>query len=176
MIWIIPAQHYLVWETFSLDIKYNLTFETGNVYHLNGNNGSGKTSFIQQVLIPILQTDSEQQYIFYVEQQIQSQFDAITSYALFQKPSTEITSFDDMVLFMFEMLQSTQRNASRPSVIILDECPDSEELQAKLRSLSDESYCLIVVSHKESIYIKDRDVNTISFNTINMDLSEIGHQ
>jgi Cdc6-like AAA superfamily ATPase len=147
MNWILKAGNYNVWKDFSIEVGSDIALETGKSYQFTGANGSGKSSFIKKILIPFLQKDPEQQYVLYVEQQIQSQFDAIKSYAALQKPAVQLTSFRDMLDYQFKQLSLKIKQNPRPCLIILDECNQLNEVKSKLNKLDRSNYCLVVVSH-----------------------------
>lgn len=163
MKWIVPCQSYLLYKSFFIKISKDLCFETDKSYWLKGKNGSGKTSFIKKILVPLLQRNPDEQYIIYVEQQIQAQFDAIKSYCLLQKPATEIHSLPDMVKGLFNITIERMSMVKRPIFIILDEYYDIDVINSSLAKFNPDMYCLIIVSHSEVYPLKTNDNSTIVF-------------
>jgi hypothetical protein len=152
MPWIIRPNLYSPWKNFLLEIKESITLETGNCYHLSGNNGAGKTSFIRKVLIPFLQQSPYQQYILYVEQQIQSQFDAIKAYASIRKPEVKINDTQEMITYQIRTINELQRFEPRPLMVILDEPTNPEIFMKWFSQVTLNSLCLLYVSHSDVEY------------------------
>ena len=149
MNWIIPSSLYNPWKDFSIELETDLTLQTGLIYQLKGDNGSGKTSFIKKILIPQLLKKPEEQYILYIEQQVQSQFDAVKSYAALQKPAKHITNTEEMISFYFEILTRKLEQESREVVLILDECILPEAVNTQLMKLEKYGLCLIYIAHQD---------------------------
>ena len=173
MKWIIPATEYQVWKDFSLKLTNELSFETGMFYHLKGNNGAGKSSFIKKVLIPLLQKKPEQQYIFYIEQQIQSQFDAIKAYAALQKPSVQINNFNDMILYQLNKLSEQSKVSKRPMMVILDECSQSSMITEELSKFTDTQYCILFVDHSDCSTDMSNNSKDVIFKSVSAQLTEV---
>jgi len=173
MNWKIEKSSYQPWKDFTVLIDNDLTFSTGCVYHLKGQNGSGKTSFIRRILIPFLQSEPQGQYIFYLEQMIQTQYDAIHAYAALSRPACQISNFNEMVTYLMENLSSYCKKEPRPVFLIIDEFPDSE-LISKLLSYSDlKDCCLVYTSHHECIFDQSENLSTIEFVLSGTDQSRV---
>ncbi len=173
MKWKINADNYQVWPDFTIDITKDITLRTNSQYHLIGNNGSGKSSFIKKVLIPLLQNNPEQQYILYVEQQTQSQFDAVKAYAALQKPPVEVNTFSDMIVALFADLKHQLALSDRPCTIILDECQLTDNIIKELALLKASQYCLFFITHQEGDLGFDATIHHLKLNSINQRLSII---
>ncbi|MFB3844382.1 MAG: ATP-binding cassette domain-containing protein [Candidatus Cloacimonadaceae bacterium] len=162
MTWKIAASVYEVWKNFSLEVKEDLILNTGETYHLIGANGAGKTSFLKQILIPQLQSQSDRQYIFYLEQQTQNQLDAVKAYSALQKTAVEILDFEQMLNYLTFLYQKALTDAFRPLLIISDENPYSEKLAFWLEKLNRGDYCLIYVSHGICAFDQSPNLRNIS--------------
>lgn len=173
MKWIVPCQSYLLYKSFFIKISKDLCFETDKSYWLKGKNGSGKTSFIKKILVPLLQRNPDEQYIIYVEQQIQAQFDAIKSYCLLQKPAIEIHSLPDMVKVLFDITLVRLNYIKRPMIIILDEYYDVDVINSSLTKFNPDMYCLIIVSHGEQFPLDTGDYSIMEFKQKREFLTEV---
>jgi Cdc6-like AAA superfamily ATPase len=145
--WTLRPDFYLPWKDFQLEVKHSLLFETGSCYHLAGNNGTGKTSFIRKVLIPYLQRQPYSQYVLYIEQQVQSQFDAVKSNAALGKPPLHIESLQDMIAYLIAITNRHLIANPRPLIIILDELHQLENVLNWLSKKQLHDVCLLFVSH-----------------------------
>lgn len=171
MDWIINAKHYTIWENFSIELSREAVFSTGKVYHLSGSNGSGKSSFIRKILIPLLFQDREKQTALYIEQQVQSQFDAVKAYAVMQHPAIQINTYAEMVDYLADCLLSAYKKNSRPCVIIIDECHLLLKLLSRLSAIPSNQYCIIYASHQDCDSKILKDVTTLQFISKNAALS-----
>jgi ABC-type ATPase involved in cell division len=80
---------YPVWDDFSLELTSDLTFSSVALYYLHGANGSGKSSFIERLLIPSLRNQRDI-FLLYFEQQMHFQIQAVKAYASIMPPRKEI--------------------------------------------------------------------------------------
>ena len=176
MKWTIPAFKHAVWQDFAIDILSDLILETDKVYQLVGANGAGKSSFIKKILIPAIQSNPDNQYILYIEQQIQSQFDAVKSYAALQKPSARLKTFGEMIEFQIKQLSKSIAVAPRPCMIILDECNLRSEIISKLARFKIKEYCLVVVSHQEIENDMRAELWQIRFDVIDINNTRVALQ
>jgi ABC-type multidrug transport system ATPase subunit len=170
MIWKIPAARYQSWPDFTIELKQDLVLMTGECYHLNGMNGAGKTTLLRKVLIPELQKQPLRQYIMYLEQHVQSQFDALKAHAALQKPSVHIYSRGEMLAYQISIFQQSVRHRPRHLFIIADECEDSDKLSQWLAGLELDSFCLIYTCHGVCAF----DCAAENHN-IKLSLNETGH-
>jgi hypothetical protein len=149
----------------------SIAFETGNCYHLKGNNGTGKTSFLRKVLFPFLQRHPYQQYILYIEQQVQSQYDAVRAYAALKKPSVVISDDIEMIGYQIKMINEARKFEPRPLMILLDEPSNPEIVAHWLSSISLDNICLLYVSHTDIEYNSSFNPCSINFESLSMNLS-----
>ena len=163
MNWNIAAGDYQIWNDFSIQVPSDLSFKTHYAYHLTGVNGSGKSSFLRKVLIPQLMHSPEDQYIVYIEQQIQSQFDAVKANAALHKPLVRIDSFEDMINYLIKCVSIQMNKQSRPCLIISDESALIEQIQANLTKYDIVEYCLVFVSHQDCIIKRELPVIELNF-------------
>lgn len=173
MKWLIPNSTYKIWADFSLKLDHELVFETGKCYHLTGQNGSGKSSFIKQVLIPFLLKQRGSQYVLYLEQQVQSQFDAVKANAALQKPSVHISNITDMFAYQLHQLSLKTEKEPRPVVFIMDETVCFEQISSWLARQSLEQVCMIYVSHLQITFSHFPEVESIAVKPLSAKLSRI---
>jgi hypothetical protein len=167
----IPASVYQLWKGFSLEIKRDLSFNPGFVYRIKGANGAGKTTFIRKLLLPAVQKTPETQYILYIEQQIQSQFDAIKAYAAMQKPAVGIDTFSAMISYLLSLYENVRSSSYRPLMIVCDECQYDDLICQYLQKLEASSYCLIYISHTASAFDNLNQVTDLNLEAISPALS-----
>jgi ABC-type sugar transport system ATPase subunit len=173
MNWIVPASNCPVWSVFSIEVTKDISFECRRHYQLTGDNGSGKSSFLKRILIPQLLTNPSQQYVLYIEQQIQSQFDAVKAYAALQKPPVQISSFEEMVDFQLQTLSEQLKVQDRPCFIILDECQFTQRIVQTLSRLKIKQYCLLYVSHRICDIAVNADIIGLKLDIVNERLSKL---
>jgi Cdc6-like AAA superfamily ATPase len=173
MQWVLTKSVYPVWDSYSLSIVEDIILKTGESYRLIGNNGTGKSSFIKKILIPTLQSNTEDQYIIYIEQQVQSQLNAIKSYSMFHNSASEINTVSEMILYYFNSLKQSIAQNDRPIIIILDECFEIELIESLLSEFNKHQYCLIYVSHSELDSVCGSECKEISFEQVNNQLSSV---
>ncbi len=176
MNWVIKSGTYQIWKEFSLNLPLDLTFSVGLSYLLQGNNGSGKSSFIRKLLIPYLQNCADKQYVIYIEQQIQSQFIAVKANALLRKTGIEINSPEAMITYLFRSLSCKQLHQPRPLIIILDEVPYLTLLEEQLSTLKTFQPCIIASTHLETQRFLPDDARSILFREIDNAKSEVRQQ
>jgi Cdc6-like AAA superfamily ATPase len=173
MDWAISRGHHNIWQDFSLVVKGELILKTGFSYRLTGRNGSGKTSFIKKVLIPRLQSNPFLQYIFYVEQQVQSQFDAVKAHSAFKSPDFRMVTTDDMVLCQLKLLNEQYKKEPRPVIVILDEYEAPDFLTKWMRQITLSNICLLTVSHSDTSDDDMTGIFALEFKPITSSLSEV---
>lgn len=122
----IPSTTFQIWPEFGLEIKTPLMFSAGCSYHLDGSNGSGKSSLITQILIPELQ--KQRTYTLYFEQQMHLQLYAIKAYAAIMQKDAHIATEADLIRFMMENLRTAYASEQRDIYLIADESHELEEL------------------------------------------------
>ncbi|MFO7659930.1 MAG: hypothetical protein R6V77_03365 [Candidatus Cloacimonadaceae bacterium] len=173
MNWVVPAEVYHIWTDFSLEIDSELVFAIGKCYHLTGQNGAGKSSFIKKVLIPQLLKQQSLQFILYLEQQVQSQLDAVKANAALQKPAMHINTIDEMFDYQLKQLSRQLAAEPRPVIIILDETILSDLINQWLNKVSVEQACLIYISHQDFDFPSFKEVIKINLKPVSVSLSRI---
>lgn len=173
MNWLIKASTNNVWSDFKIEVTADLVFEAGSIYQLDGDNGTGKTSFIKKVLIPEILLNPDRQYLMYIEQQIQSQFDVVKAYAALQKPAVQIHTFTDMVDYQLYKLSQQLITQSKPCFIIIDESSLLTRIVQTLSRLKVKQYCLVYVSHQKCEIPVNKEILHLKIESINTGLSRI---
>lgn len=136
-----PGQETL-WETFIIQIESQLQIESGKCYHLEGANGSGKSSFIKRILIPTLSKQAIP-YI-YIEQQMRSQLFALMADASLRDYEQRLQSEQDAIHYLMSCLEVI----NMPLVCICDESSYVQEVHASLVA-SGKEFSMIIVSHEQ---------------------------
>ncbi len=141
---------YSIWLNFSLNLTSDLDFQPGHIYHLRGNNGSGKSSFVTQILLPSL-LELNIRYVVYFEQQMHLQIQMAKAYSSVIKPRIGIKSEQETVDFLLQSLLTKFKEEPRPCYVIIDESP----YDSKIRNFLDTNIpdcCQIYTSHSEPIH------------------------
>lgn len=141
----IKAAQISVWPDFVLNIPQVLDFQAGLSYHLQGANGSGKSSFVSQLLLPQLLNDCSC-YKLYFEQQMNLQLHAVKAYASIFKPHQALAGERDVTRYLLEELRAAQELETRPCYVLVDESRFEQLIQDFLRQYIP-SACLIFSSH-----------------------------
>ncbi|MCB5245875.1 MAG: hypothetical protein WC179_00295 [Candidatus Cloacimonadaceae bacterium] len=143
----LEAGTYSIWDDFSLELSSDLTFHTGALYHFYGANGSGKSSFIKELLIPSLRKQKDI-FLLYFEQQMHFQIQAVKAYASIMPPRREIHNEIDTVDYLLDNLLLNYTQEPRPCFIIIDESPYELKIYEFIhRNIKD--YCLMYSAHSE---------------------------
>ncbi|MBW6514059.1 MAG: hypothetical protein K0B87_04825 [Candidatus Syntrophosphaera sp.] len=166
MLKIEPSLHP-IWTDFSLRIETCLEFTAGASYHLSGANGSGKSSFITQLLLPRLLAQPDI-YTLYFEQQMHHQIQTTKAYASLIKPHAEIKTEKDTVDFLLDNLCMAVEAENRPCCIVLDESLFQLQISDFLAGHIS-SYCLIHASHADPV----PDTRRVVFEPVSASLSKV---
>ena len=159
----IPQGPIFCWQDFSLLIEKKLTFEPGKIYHLQGENGSGKSSFLIHCLLPVLESKKDLIYRIYLQQLFHLQGYAIKSHSAFYKPELDLRSELDCVQYLLNNLFETFSQDPRPVYCIVDENLRLAEIYHYLKE-SGIPFCLIFCEH--SSFSITEEVNIINFQLI----------
>ena len=141
----IPEGSYALWPHFRLELPLPITISPEKNYYLEGNNGSGKSSFIKKILLPRLKS-TPHIYSLYWEQQIQLQGYAIRAHAAFNHHQQRLNTDYDCLIYLLNNLKQAMLQEQRPAFFIADECLLFNEL---LSYITDHQLkiCLIFTHH-----------------------------
>jgi energy-coupling factor transporter ATP-binding protein EcfA2 len=160
---LIKAGNYQVWPNFALEVSTDLSFEMGKSYQLLGANGSGKSSFIQKLLLPAIR-EQDNAYIVYLQQQMHLQLYALKAHAAFHAPGIRICTANDAAKYLLADLQKAYAARAKNIYIVADECPCLE----LIRELP-LPHCLIVIDHHEVL----QNAGQIRFEAVSRTLSKV---
>lgn len=133
---IIKKGTYPIWESFSLELPEDLDLGSGNIYWLKGDNGSGKSSFISQVLIPLLREQEAEAYIVWMQQQMLRQFYVLKAHAALNQYPVPIRSEKDAGTYLLHDLEQVMLREPHPVIAILDEFASPDKVISRLRLMS----------------------------------------
>ena len=136
----LPAGKRDIWPGFSLSLEKPLRFEVGKSYYLKGANGSGKSSFIHQILLPELEGRTDL-YVLCLQQQMHLQLYALRAQAAIFKPGFAIRSEEDVWRYLWQDL--AERQDDLPVYVIADEAYNLDIPKDMQRPI-----CLIYSSHR----------------------------
>ncbi len=99
-------------RNLNFDIVDALDVNSSDCFYFRGDNGFGKTSFLEKIIIPALQNDNRA--YLYIGQDIRTQF--YTLKALLSTQGFKVADMDEV-----ELLKLWFRHSQSASVLILDE-------------------------------------------------------
>ncbi|MDD3096437.1 MAG: hypothetical protein PHU99_01780 [Candidatus Cloacimonetes bacterium] len=160
---ILEAGYRQVWPGFALDLVQELRFCQESRYQLHGSNGSGKSSFLQKLLLPALQ-DNKAGYIVYLQQQIYLQLFALKAHTAFNLPGYRISDAQDAARYLLRDLRIAYNQKAQDIYLIADESPALDILMEL-----ELPHCLILIDHHRRI----PEAGLISFSSPNPKLSRV---
>ena len=140
---------YKLNESLTGELYDDLEFKLGKKYFLYGENGSGKSSFIVNVLIPeLVKKRNNQFYIFYASQDFTIQYYVIKSYYKgLKKIKRDLSSIEKVLLFIKDIYISL----NEPVYYILDEIDQHTNILDFINSLNNKNKSIILTSHNLSL-------------------------
>jgi energy-coupling factor transporter ATP-binding protein EcfA2 len=115
----IPAGTIKLWPDFCMLVPEQIILREGTIYHLTGNNGSGKSSLIRNYLLGY--ESREPVYRLYFEQQMTAQMSAVRAFAAFGGARSRVHSEEDVVNILLEDLACCMAIEPRPVWVFVDE-------------------------------------------------------
>jgi len=140
---------YPCWPGFSLQIEQDLNLVTGEIVYLAGANGSGKSSFLRQVLLPKLKTQPHDFYTLYLEQFFHLQAYMVRAQAALMHPQRKLHNSFDCLAYLLDDLSQAQQQARKPVFVLADESRNILALSSFLQNSGFE-YCLVYSIHGEN--------------------------
>lgn len=137
-----------LWNAFELELVADLEFKSGKVYHLDGRNGSGKSSFIRKCLLPRIM-EKRIGYL-YLEQQMHTQLSAIKANAALANYPESIHSEAEAVDYLLYDLEKCHRKAEQACFVIWDESEYYPQVYAFLQAKNIE-FVLLLVNHNQIV-------------------------
>jgi len=134
------------WPQFSLKLESPIVLASGNTYHLVGDNGSGKSSFITQILLPLMKVNEQLIYRIYVQQLFHLQGYAIRAHAAINKPNIRLRTEADCLAYLLDNLADALSSQPRPVYVIADESQQLSVISLYLKQLS-VPCCLLYCQH-----------------------------
>jgi len=163
---ILNAGDYPLWPSFTLKLPEDLEFSPDHHYYLQGNNGSGKSSFIKRLLLPKLKASDS--YHMYWEQQIEIQRYVISAHAAMHHQPFPANSEQDAMNYLIQNLKQASSLKPRPAYFIVDECTRFEKLLSLLQDV--DTNVSIIYSHHDGKLLAT-NCHTIQFTKVNSTLS-----
>lgn len=164
---LIEAGSYPIWQDFTLWVEYELEFRQGGFYHLTGQNGSGKSSFISQLLLPRLLA-LPHRYVLYLEQQMHLQLFTVKAFSAMNKANPILADESMATQFLLKDLKKSFDQVPRDSYLIMDETLYIDSHLAYVRQYL-QTCCIIYTSH-QSI---QPEAESIIFEPVSVELSKV---
>jgi uridine kinase len=138
---------------------------TGEIIYLAGANGSGKSSFLKQVLLPKLKTQPNDFYTLYLEQFFHLQAYVVRAQAALMHPQRKLQNSFDCLAYLLDDLSLAQQKVRRPVFVLADESRNLLALSSFLQN-SGFDYCLVYSIHGENpLSLPYRSLQFESLNT-----------
>lgn len=137
----IPRSRLQIWPGFCLDISDDIHFHCPGSYYLKGNNGSGKSSFINRVLLPAIK-DRNDLHLIVLQQQMHMQLYAMRAWAAMHYPERRVADESDVWDLLSYDLASLKDD--KALVVIADEARNLIIPEGLKRPV-----CLIYSSHDQ---------------------------
>lgn len=166
---------YKLNNSISAKITSDIIFQYGLTYLLNGDNGTGKSSFLKNILVPQIDKIATNNFLlFHTEQDVALQFYVIKSYYKGLKKSKKIFStFEYGLQNLKEEFLTFNLYKNKQIVFILDEIDQYVDINEFLKDLPIENTTLILATHnKQKLWTKENFI-TLNFKKINLELTEI---
>ncbi len=142
----IDAGTYDLWPQFSLEIPDAIATKSMQCYRIKGANGSGKSSLIKKILLPILKKSDC--YYLYLEQQMLAQLFAVKAHAALSKYPHPIDDEAQVTSYLLENLKSELQGRKRLCCFVLDETAQYQRVFDFIRE-HDLEYVCIIISHDD---------------------------
>lgn len=151
-------------------IEHKLNFTPGKIYHLQGENGSGKSSFIRHSLLPAINNKKDLCYRLYLQQLFHLQAYAIKSHSAFYKPELKLNGELDCLQYLLNNLSETYAQEPRPVYCLVDE---NRHLPLIFNYLNENKFpfCLIFCDHSSAF--SAQMATEINFQVITPTLSKV---
>lgn len=136
------------WPGFELVLERALELVPGCRYKLEGANGSGKSSFLTQILLPRLLQNPDHQYLLYFQQQMHLQSFAIRAAASLSNYPGPLIVEKDYISYLLHDLDRALTLAPRPTTAIIDESGHPDYIIDHLKHLDTQLSIFWVDHHK----------------------------
>jgi ABC-type sugar transport system ATPase subunit len=164
----IAAGTYNLWPQFSLEIPKTIAINSRQCYRITGTNGSGKSSLLKKLLLPLLKkTDC---YYLYLEQQMSAQLFAVKAHAALNNSLHLIEDESQVASYLLENLQSELQGRKRLCCFVLDETSQYSRVLDFIRE-HDVEYVCFIISHDEVAV--DLPVSTLAINSVDASRSRL---
>lgn len=146
---LIAAGVHPIWPGFSLENQQEIELLPGRSYHLRGSNGSGKSSFLKQLVLPGLLAGRQDHFLLYFEQQMHKQLYALKAGAALAGYPHQIECEADAVNFLLSDLEAALKQQKRKVFALCDESPLLDLIRNRLSQL-ETPFCLLFSSHADA--------------------------
>ena len=160
MVWI-QSSIYHVWPNFSIHVPRIINFQECSHYHLHGENGSGKSSFITQILIPTALEQKNNLITLFIDYQNRLQFNTIRADSFLRKYPLPIDDITDTIHYLLSELKSILSTCKKDVLIIIDEIPNIDILTDFISSNQSLKVCVVQTLHGNLIPISDMKLRTL---------------
>ncbi|MCK9557118.1 MAG: hypothetical protein PHO85_06630 [Candidatus Cloacimonetes bacterium] len=156
-----PHSRLQIWPHFCLNIIDEINLLCPGSYYLKGSNGSGKSSFINQVFLPIMRERTDL-HLIVLQQQMHLQLYALRAWAAIYYPGRIVANETDVWELLWDDL--TALKDDKPVFVVADEAHNIRIPEGLTHPV-----CLIYSSHNYQIQAD----NVLEFKPISPDESEL---
>lgn len=155
---------YHIWDCLKLRLDSDLDFRVNQSYVLIGDNGSGKTSFVKQLLLQKCKSVPDRNFhLFYIDQDFLLQYHAIQAHSAANKRfNGKIKSYDDAIRYMYDYYKKCLSD-NEFLFLVFDEVEMYADLEPFLQDRDKYSSIIVLVTHSDIILRKIADANIIGF-------------
>lgn len=147
MIMSILQGNYELNPAMKIQVQNDFHFELNKIYSISGENGSGKSSFIRNILYKNVSKfcKGKIQYIYF-DQEILSQYYYVKAYLSINEHK-KIDTISDFIIKTIELHKSNNIYNSNNLVVILDETDKHIDTLQIINQIKEYEYSLFNVSH-----------------------------
>lgn len=169
------AGEYKLNDALKATIATEIVFQFGSTYLLNGDNGTGKTSFLKNILIPKIDQAANNNFLFFhTEQDLALQFYIIKSYYKgLKKSQKDYSTFTEGLKNLKEEFLNFQFYENKQIVFILDEIDQYINVNDFLKDLPEKNTTLILATHNKQELNGNEKITTVNFHKVTNGLTKI---
>lgn len=166
---VIEKGNYQLNSSLKIILEHTFKFYLSNNYIITGENGAGKSTFINKLLIPNVIKYSDKKFlIFYASQDFTIQYYVIKYYyngLLFE--NNDFSSIENVINLIKEKFIDFKKFPTQNIVFILDEIDQYLPIENFLKGLNSSNYSIFLSTHNKNCINSNFIFEKIIFEKIN---------